>query len=48
MLTSHGLDVTYPTLYSESVQYSLDESFTSEVSSNGRFVAVEVIRRPGQ
>src|SRR5436309_1946885 len=36
------LDITYQTLYSELVQRSLDESFTSEFSSNGRFVAVEV------
>src|SRR6266481_3970015 len=34
-------DITYQTLYSELVQLSLDESFTSEFSSNGRFVAVE-------
>jgi hypothetical protein len=36
------IDITYQTLYSELVQRSLDESFTSEFSSNGRFVAVEV------
>ena len=36
------LDITYQTLYSELVQRSLDESFTSEFSANGRFVAVEV------
>jgi len=42
MAASQGLDISYQTLYSELVQRSLDESFTSEFSSNGRFVAVEV------
>ena len=37
-----GLDIVFQTLYSELVQRSLDESFTSEFSSEGRFVAVEV------
>lgn len=42
MAPNQRLDITYQTLYSELVQRSLDESFTSEFSSNGRFVAVEV------
>ena len=42
MAPNQHLDITYQTLYSELVQRSLDESFTSEFSSNGRFVAVEV------
>ena len=42
MALSQNLDFSYQTLYSELVQRSLDESFTSEFSSNGRFVAVEV------
>ncbi|MGY8682093.1 GSU2403 family nucleotidyltransferase fold protein [Bradyrhizobium sp. UFLA05-153] len=42
MAPSQRLDITYQTLYSELVQRSLDESFTSEFSSNGRFVAVAV------
>lgn len=42
MTPNQRLDITYQTLYSELVQRSLDESFTSEFSSNGRFVAVEV------
>jgi hypothetical protein len=42
MAPSQRLDISYQTLYSELVQRSLDESFTSEFSSNGRFVAVEV------
>lgn len=42
MASSQRLDITYQTLYSELVQRSLDESFTSEFSSNGRFVGVEV------
>ncbi len=42
MAPSQRLDITYQTLYSELVQRCLDESFTSEFSSNGRFVAVEV------
>jgi hypothetical protein len=42
MAKADGLDITFQTLYSELVQRSLDESFTSEFSSEGRFVAVEV------
>jgi len=42
MSSTTRLDITYQTLYSELVQRSLDESFTSEFSSTGRFVAVEV------
>ncbi|MGC1536631.1 MAG: GSU2403 family nucleotidyltransferase fold protein [Candidatus Sulfotelmatobacter sp.] len=42
MAPSQRLDITYQTLYSELVQRSLDESFTSQFSSDGRFVAVEV------
>jgi hypothetical protein len=42
MAPNQRLDITYQTLYSELVQRSLDESFTSEFSSNGRFVAVQV------
>ncbi|QOZ26655.1 GSU2403 family nucleotidyltransferase fold protein [Bradyrhizobium sp. CCBAU 51753] len=42
MAPTQRLDISYQTLYSELVQRSLDESFTSEFSSNGRFVAVEV------
>ncbi|MFB9266968.1 GSU2403 family nucleotidyltransferase fold protein [Bradyrhizobium erythrophlei] len=42
MASTQRLDISYQTLYSELVQRSLDESFTSEFSSNGRFVAVEV------
>jgi hypothetical protein len=42
MAPTQRLDITYQTLYSELVQRSLDESFTSEFSSNGRFVAVEI------
>ena len=42
MAPNQRLDITYQTLYSELVQRSLDESFTSEFSSSGRFVAVEV------
>jgi hypothetical protein len=42
MAKTDGLDITFQTLYSELVQRSLDESFTSEFSSAGRFVAVEV------
>jgi hypothetical protein len=42
MAPSQRLDISYQTLYSELVQRSLDESFTSEFSSNGRFVAVEI------
>jgi hypothetical protein len=33
-MTTGRLDITYQTLYSELVQRSLDESFTSEFSSN--------------
>ncbi|WP_119392185.1 nucleotidyltransferase family protein [Taklimakanibacter lacteus] len=36
------LDITYQTIYSELAQRSLDESFTSDFSAEGRFVAVEV------
>ncbi|WP_445216104.1 GSU2403 family nucleotidyltransferase fold protein [Bradyrhizobium sp. Pa8] len=42
MAPTQPLDISYQTLYSELVQRSLDESFTSEFSSDGRFVAVEV------
>jgi hypothetical protein len=42
MARSQRLDITYQTLYSELVLRGLDESFTSEFSSSGRFVAVEV------
>ncbi|MEI9923538.1 MAG: GSU2403 family nucleotidyltransferase fold protein [Bradyrhizobium sp.] len=42
MAQADGLDITFQTLYSELVQRSLDESFTSEFSAEGRFVAVEV------
>jgi len=42
MAPTQRLDISYQTLYSELVQRSLDESFTSEFYSNGRFVAVEV------
>jgi hypothetical protein len=42
MATAQRLDISYQTLYSELVQRCLDESFTSEFSSNGRFVPVEV------
>src|SRR5215475_13196323 len=41
MAPSQRLDITFQTLYSELVQRSLDESFTSDFSSNGLFVAVE-------
>lgn len=37
-----ALDISYQTLYSELVQRSLDDSFTSDFSVDGRFVAVEV------
>ncbi len=37
-----ALDISYQTLYSELVQRSLDDSFKSEFSADGRFVAVEV------
>lgn len=42
MASSPRLDITYQTLYSELVQRSLDESFTSDFSLDGRFVAVAV------
>jgi hypothetical protein len=42
MASTPRLDITYQILYSELVQRSLDESFTSDFSSNGRFVAVGV------
>ena len=42
MATAQRLDISYQTLYSELVQRCLDESFTFEFSSNGRFVPVEV------
>jgi hypothetical protein len=42
MAKTDGLDITFQTLYSELIQRSLDDSFTSEFSSEGRFVAVEV------
>jgi hypothetical protein len=45
MAKNDSLDVSYQTLYSELAQRSLDESFTSEFSSEGRFVAVEVKRK---
>jgi hypothetical protein len=42
MAVAGGLDIVFQTLYSELVQRSLDDSFTSEFSTDGRFVAVEV------
>lgn len=42
MAKAAGVDITFQTLYSELVQRSLDDSFTSGFSSDGRFVAVEV------
>jgi hypothetical protein len=39
---SQRLDISYQALYSELVQRSLDETSTSDFSSSGRFVAVEV------
>ncbi|WP_458760298.1 nucleotidyltransferase family protein [Afipia sp. TerB] len=42
MSASRRLDITYQTLYSELLQRSLDDSFTSEFSTEGRFVAVTV------
>jgi len=42
MTASPPLDISYQTLYSELVQRSLDDSFTSEFSADGRFVAVQV------
>lgn len=40
-----ALDISYQTLYSELVQRCLDDSFTSEFSLDGRFVAVAVKNR---
>ncbi|MCK7475511.1 MAG: hypothetical protein MZV49_23235 [Rhodopseudomonas palustris] len=45
MTTLAALDIAYQTLYSELVQRSLDDSFTSEFSTDGRFVAVKVKTR---
>lgn len=45
MTVSARIDISYQTLYAELVQRSLDESFTSEFSTDGRFVAVEVKNR---
>jgi hypothetical protein len=45
MTASPSLDISYQTLYSELIQRSLDGSFTSEFSPDGRFVAVEVKNR---
>ncbi len=42
MTASPPLDIAYQTLYSELVQRCLDESFASEFSLDGRFVAVPV------
>jgi hypothetical protein len=42
MAATRHLDIAYQTLYSELAQRSLDASFTSEFSSDGRFVAVAV------
>ena len=42
MAATQRLDIVYQTLYSELVQRSLDDSFLSEFSVNGRFVAVKV------
>ena len=42
MARSDPLDIAYQTMYAELVQRSLDESFTSEFSTEGRFVPVEV------
>jgi hypothetical protein len=42
MAASAALDISYQTLYSELIQRSLDDSFTSEFSADGRFVAVEI------
>lgn len=42
MAKAGGLDLAYQTLYAELVQRSLDESFVSDFSSAGRFVAVAV------
>lgn len=45
MARSDGIDITFQTLYSELVQRSLDETFTSDFSLKGRFVSVEVKSR---
>lgn len=42
MAASSPLDIAYQTIYAELVQRSLGDSFTSEFSTNGRFVAVAV------
>ncbi len=42
MARNDSVDIAYQTMYSELVQRSLDESFTSEFSTEGRFVPVEV------
>ena len=42
MALNDSLDISYQTIYAELVQRSLDETFASEFSSNGRFVAVDV------
>jgi len=42
MAKAESIDITFQTLYSELVQRSLDETFRSEFSSEGRFVAAEV------
>jgi hypothetical protein len=44
-MAASALDISYQTLYSELVQRSLDDSFTTEFSADGRFVAVEVKKR---
>ena len=42
MALNDSLDISYQTIYAELAQRSLDETFASEFSSNGRFVAVDV------
>jgi hypothetical protein len=42
MARNDSLDITYQTMYAELLQRSLDETFATEFSSNGRFVAVQV------
>jgi hypothetical protein len=42
MAASPPLDIAYQTLYSELVQRCLDETFASEFSPDGRFVAVSI------
>jgi len=42
MAIDRRLDIAYQTLYAELAQRSLDDSFTSEFSAEGRFVGVEV------